>query len=194
MDFLAVDFQVIRHWVEMSVIMMLPISAAISWRLSLRTKNFVVAQIGFLLAWIFASVPINWLANLQNLVNSNLFIVAIWTGTGIYQFSQLHTHFVNSCMKIESDSGFTQGLRIGADCIRACGPLMISAFLTMPMTAAIMFTLTTFMLLEFISSRGLYLSRAIGLASVLFALGNLFLSTPVQINDSGSHTHHTSGL
>jgi hypothetical protein len=57
---------------------------------------------------------------------------------------------------------------------------MVAAFWLMPTSMAPMIVLTVLMILEFSSSYKIAISRFMGLASGVFALGVLFLAGPVS--------------
>ncbi|CAB4335059.1 MAG: hypothetical protein F2839_02640 [Actinobacteria bacterium] len=180
---------VFTHWSLMSILMMSPISLVISWKQRHSVQSSLSSLAGYSAVWIFAGVPICISITLLSNLNHVHVTFVLWVIAAVYQFSKIHVHALSDCMNVSGKVGFRHGLRVGLTCVKACGPLMMAAFWSMPSSVWPMVGLCILMVMEFVSVRQVTISRVMGLASGVFAIGFLFLS-PITEFGTAVVTHN----
>ncbi len=168
-----------HSWALMSILMMSPLAILLSWKQRRGMKFLLTSVLGFVAVWLVAGLPAIAIINVASGFSSTYATFALCAIAGIYQFSRLHDHAISQCMNVSTDVGLRHGMRIGGNCMLACGPLMVAAFWLMPSSVGPMIALAVLMILEFSSVYKIAISRFMGLASGVFALGVLFLAGPI---------------
>lgn len=160
--------------------MMSPLAILLSWKQRRGTSFLLASVAGFVFVWILAGIPAIAIFNFASNFDSIYSTFALCVAAGIYQFSRLHDHAISQCMNVSQAGGLKYGLQVGWNCLLACGPLMVAAFWVMPSTIAPMIALAVLMVLEFTSAYKIAISRVMGLATGVFALGILFLAGTIS--------------
>ena len=175
---MSTQWGMVQGWLYMSLLMMGPIALYLILRHSVNLLNATASFSGFALVWILAAVPVNLFHLVTNEIHFAYVAVLLWTIAGAHQFSRQHNQSLLSCMKVIPSNNFKSGISLGWNCLVACGPLMVAMMWTLPMSFIVMIPFALVMFLEVASAHRVIISRVLGLASGIYAVGILFLSAP----------------
>ncbi len=177
-------------WVVMSIVMMAPVAAILSWRHQKSMAHVGASLLGFVGVWSIVGIPAAMLVEAYPLGTHVAVMAIAIAAASAYQFSRVHIHALDACMNVSQDNGVRYGISVGTNCVVACGPLMIVAFWVMPSSLAPMVALTFVMGMEFFSRHRVLLSRVVGLAGAVLAGAVLLLPGVTSHDVVHPHVHH----
>jgi predicted metal-binding membrane protein len=180
----------IPAWALMMTAMMLPavapVAALYARTLDGRRRRLVLFSLGYLTAWALTSLPAYgvWLLVDHRVrvhpLAARITGAAIFAAVGLYQLTPLKERCLRHCrspfgqlMRYASWRGrgrdFVVGLHHAAYCIGCCWALMLLLFAFGAMTIAAALGLAAVVIVEKLSPWGAWVSRAVGVAALVWA-------------------------
>ena len=181
-----------RDWCVMALLMLTPVVIAFGVKNGRRPTRVLVDLAAAFSVWAIAGVVVEQVDSLVAPLSNVAAAVLLACVAGL-QFTRFHQSAVDMCAA-KSGTRSTNGLRLGAACFAACGPLMVALMFSGVHTLAVMTVMMTLMVAEFVSPWKLYVTRGLGAALGVLAASVLFLGYvpgPQSVMHM-QHAHHVS--